>query len=221
MAGDGDVDIDIVMGEMDGDLDPTIMSFQASAIIAVCAAVLIGNAFVCALNCLKSSSKKFYLKFVLVATLVNIISALICMPLMAAALLEGEWKYGYTLCKVTGTICFGAMILTMTLCALAAVSKLLLFFRMNFTKLMCKAFFHKDFIISSIVFAFVGISQAVLFILIDSANLSKDPYRVLCKYANSPNITGYRMFFLVYSTLLTLAALILVIPLTSEREKPS
>ena len=217
---DEDIDIDLVMGDMEGDLDPAILSFQASATIAVCSAVLIGNAFVCALNCFKTGAKQYYLKFILLAAVVNMVSAIICMPLMAVALIEGNWRYGYPLCKVTGLTCFLSMVFTMTLSALAAILKLGIFTRTNFTKLLFRMFLQTDFIITSIVFLFIAVSQFVLFVLIYDSNLFKAPLRVLCKYANSPSLTAYRIFYLVYSTLLTLAAFILVIPYDQERTVP-
>ncbi len=201
---DNDIDIDLVMGDMDSDVDPTVLSFQASAIIAVCAAVLIGNAFICTLNCFRPMSTACYMKFVLLAAVINIISSIVCMPLMAAALIQGEWKYGYLLCKVTGVFCFLSMALTMSFSIFAAILKIGLFLRMNFSRLLFGAFLHKDFIIMTIIFLFIAVSQFVLFILIYNSNFPKSPFRVLCKYANSPYLSGYRIFYLVYSTLLTL-----------------
>ena len=214
MRGDGIADIDIEMGEMESYLDPTLTSFQASAIIAVCAAVLIGNAFVCALNCFKSPhSYGLYLKFVMISAAVNMISAIMCMPLMAACLIQGEWKFGYLLCKMTGTIVFGTMILTMVFCILASLNKLSLYVVTQCRKKGCDVCFNKDFLIITIVSVFVAFSLLALFFLIDKKKILNDPQRTLCYYANSPNLTGYRMFYIVYSTLLTFADLILVMPL--------
>eukprot|EP00795_Rhopilema_esculentum_P013747 gene13747-4669_t len=218
MAADTDPDIDLIMGDSDSELDPSVLSFQASAIIAVCAAVLIGNAFISALNCFRSHNNRLHHRFIMLATGLNLLSAIVCMPLMAAALLEREWKYGYSLCKITGVLCFINMTATMTLTALASVSKMCLFLRLYFSKLLFKVFLHKDLMATCIVFLFTLVSQAMLFVLIYTSNLWKNPLPGLCKYTNSPNVTGYRMFYLVYSTLLTLAALILVIPFENEKE---
>eukprot|EP00112_Aurelia_sp_Birch-Aquarium-sp1_P015620 Seg348.3 transcript_id=Seg348.3/GoldUCD/mRNA.D3Y31 product="hypothetical protein" protein_id=Seg348.3/GoldUCD/D3Y31 len=219
MASDSDPDIDLIMGDMDGELDPSILSFQASAIIAVCATVIIGNAFVCALNCFKQNNGGLHLKFILLATIMNFISAIICMPLMAASLLEGEWKYGYSLCKITGLLCFVSMVATMSLTALASISKIFHYMQENISKLHCDVLMQRDFIVMMIVFLFTIISQLILFVLVYTSNLWKAPFPGLCKYANSPNLTGYRMFYLVYSILLTLAALILVIPNDTVHDK--
>lgn len=214
MHGDGVADIDIEMGEMESFLDPTITSFQASAIIAVCAAVLIGNAFVCALNCFKShNSYCLYLRFVMASAAVNMISAIICMPLMAACLIQGEWKFGYLLCKMTGAIVFGSIILTMIFCILASINKLSLYIISNCRWNRGNIFYHKDFIINSVVIFFIAISLSCLFFLIDRVKILKEPQRTLCYYANSPNVTKYRMFYIVYSTFLTFADLILVMPI--------
>ena len=217
MTSENDPDIDMIMG--DADMDPSILSFQASAIVAVCAAVLIGNLFVFALNCFRLHNNKLYHRVIMFATVMNLVSAIVCMPLMAAALLEGEWKYGYSLCKITGLLCFVSMAFTMTLTALASVCKIVLFLRLHFGRMIFGVFLHKDFIVTSIVFLFTLVSQAVLFLLVYSSRLWTAPLAGLCKYANSPGLTGYRMFYLVYSTLLTLAALILVVPFEDENSK--
>lgn len=206
----------MIMGNTETELDPAILSFQASAIIAVCAAVLIGNLFVFALNCFRLHTNDLHHKFIVLATVMNLVSAIVCMPLMAAALLEGEWKYGYSLCKITGLLCFTSMAVTMTLTALASVCKIFSFLRLHFKQILFGVCFQRDFIVTSIVFLFTLISQAVLFVLVYSSRLWTAPLPGLCKYANSPNLTGYRMFYLVYSALLTLAALILVIPFEYE-----
>ena len=219
MASDNDPDIDMIMGDGDTEMDPSILSFQASAIIAVCAAVLIGNLFVFALNCFRLHNNKLYHKVIMFATVMNLVSAIVCMPLMAAALLEGEWKYGYSLCKITGLLCFFSMAFTMTLTALASVCKIILFIHLHFAKMTFDVFLHKDLIITCIVFLFTLVSQAVLFLLIYSSGVWRAPLSGLCKYANSPSLTGYRMFYLVYSTLLTLAALILVVPFDEQNGK--
>ena len=219
MASDNDPDIDMIMGEGENEMDPSILSFQASAIIAVCAAVLIGNLFVFALNCFRLHNNRLYHRVIMFATVMNLVSAIVCMPLMAAALLEGEWKYGYSLCKITGLLCFLSMAFTMTLTALASVCKIILFLRLHFTRMIFGVFLHRDFIVTCIVFLFTLISQAVLFLLVCSSGLWNAPMAGLCKYANSPSLTGYRMFYLVYSTLLTLAALILVVPFEEENAK--
>eukprot|EP00794_Sanderia_malayensis_P017252 gene17252-18977_t len=74
---DADIDIDLIMGDTDVDIDPTVLSFQATAVIAVCAAVLIGNAFICVLNCCRpTTSTELYLKFILTASVVNMLSAI-------------------------------------------------------------------------------------------------------------------------------------------------
>lgn len=213
MTSAGAVDIDIEMGEMESELDPTITSFQASAIIAVCAAVLIGNGFVLALNCFKTHVHGIYLKFVMLSAAVNMISALMCMPLMAASLIQSEWKFGYLLCKMSGTIVFGSMILTMLFCKLAALGKMIVFIKRHFWKKRFEIFSEKDFTIIFTVFVFVIISLFILFLLIDKKKVRQDPQRTLCRYANSPNLTGYRMFYTVYSILLTFADLVLVIPI--------
>lgn len=219
MHGYGAIDIDIEMGEMESDLDPTLTSFQASAIIAVCAAVLIGNAFVCALNCFKTHVHGIYLKFVMVSAAMNMIAALICMPLMAAGLIQSEWKFGYLLCKMSGIICFSSMAATMFFCMLAALCKSVLFVRARFAKKKCSVFCERDFTIIFTVFVFVLLSLLILSLLIDTKKVRQDPQRALCRYANSPNLTGYRMFYVAYSILLTFADLVLVIPLqTVDKE---
>ena len=215
-ADDGATDIDIEMGEMESYLDPTLTSFQASAIIAVCAAVLIGNAFVCALNCFRNSQacgSALYLKLVMISASVNMTSAVMCMPLMAACLIQGEWKFGYLACKMTGTVVFGSMILTMLFCILAAINKLWLYSKANCRKVGCGSCCTKDSAVVAVVAVFVAASLLVLFFLIDRKRMLKDPQRTLCQYANSPNLTGYRMFYIVYSTLLTFADLVLVMPM--------
>lgn len=217
MASENDPYIDMIMGDAETELDPAVLSFQASAIIAVCAAVLIGNLFVFALNCFRLHTNDLHHKFIMLATVMNLVSAIVCMPLMAAALLEGEWKYGYSLCKITGLLCFVSMAATMTLTALASVCKIFLFLRLHFRSMLFGVCFHKDFIVTSIVFLFTLISQAVLFVLIYTSTVWTTPLPGLCKYANSPNLTGYRMFYLVYSALLTLAALILVVPFDQDK----
>ena len=63
-----------------------------------------------------------------------------------------------------------------------------------------------------VVAVFVACSLLVLFFLLDKQKMLKDPQQTLCRYANSPNLTGYRMFYIVYSTLLTFADLLLVMP---------
>ena len=219
MASDIEPDIETIMGDTESEIDPSVLSFQASAIIAVCAAVLIGNLFVFALNCFRLHANKLYHKFIMLATVMNLISAIVCMPLMAAALLEGEWKYGYSLCKITGLLCFISMAVTMTLTALASICKICLFLRLHFSKMLLGVFVHRDLIVTSIVFLFTLVSQAVLFVLVYASHIWTAPLPGLCKYANAPNLTGYRMFYLVYSTLLTLAALILVVPFDQENGK--
>eukprot|EP00111_Clytia_hemisphaerica_P020089 TCONS_00059210-protein len=213
MPREGLVDIDIEMGEMESDADPTLLSFQASAIIAVCAAVLIGNAFICALNCFKSHAHAIFLKFVLISAGINLIAALICMPLMAACLIQAEWRFGLLLCKMTGGVCFGSMILTMFFCILSSVSKLLLYTNAHFPKKRCDIFFEKDFVIIFAVLMFVLSSLFILCFLVDVSKIRIDPSKTLCKYANSPNISSYRMFYIVYSILLTFADLMLVMPI--------
>ena len=214
MSRDGLIDIDIELGEMESDIDPTLLSFQASAIIAVCAAVLIGNAFVCALNCFKSHVHAIFLKFVLISAAVNLVAALICMPLMAACLIQAEWKFGYLLCKMTGGVCFGSMLLTMFFCILAALSKLLLYLNAHFPKRRCDIFYEKDFVIIFAVLMFVLASLLILCFLVDISKIRNDPPKTMCHYANSPNIASYRMFYIVYSILLTFADLMLVIPIS-------
>ena len=215
VPGDGAMDIDIEMGDMESDLDPTLTSFQASAIIAVCAAVLIGNGFVCALNCFKTQAQGFYLKFVLLSAAMNMTASLVCMPLMASSLIQAEWRFGYLLCKMTGVICFSSMIITMFFCILASLSKGILFTKTLFPKRGVNLITERDFIIICIVLGFVVLSSLVLFLLVDHKKMRQDPQRMMCTYANSPNITGYRMFYVAYSVLLTFADLLLVIPISS------
>ena len=215
MPREGLVDIDIEMGEMESDSDPTLLSFQASAIIAVCAGVLIGNAFICALNCFKSSHvHALFLKFVLISAAVNLTAALICMPLMAATLIQAEWKFGLLLCRMTGGVCFGSMILTMFFCVLSATSKLLMYLNAHLGKKRCDVFYEKDFVIIFSVLVFVLSSLLILCALVDVSKIRTEPSRALCRYANSPNIAGYRMFYVVYSILLTFADLLLLVPMT-------
>lgn len=213
MTKEGLIDIDIEMGEMESELDPALLSFQASAVIAVCAAVIIGNAFVCALNCFKTHVHGIYLKFVMISAAINLIAALVCMPLMAACLIQAEWKFGYLLCRMTGGICFGSMLLTMSFCFLSALSKLLLYLNIHFPKRRCDVIYEKDFAIILAVLSFALASCFILCVLVDVSKIRTDPPRMLCRYANSPDLTGYRMFYIVYSALLTFADLMLAIPL--------
>jgi len=194
MSRDGLIDIDVELGEMESDTDPTLLSFQASAIIAVCAAVLIGNAFVCALNCFKSHMHTIFLKFVLISAAVNLVAALICMPLMAACLIQAEWK--------------------MFFCILAALSKLLLYLNAHFPKRRCDIFYERDFVIIFAVLMFVLASLLILCFLVDVSKIRNDPPKTMCRYANSPNIASYRMFYIVYSILLTFADLMLLLPIS-------
>lgn len=212
MPREGLIDIDIEMGEMESALDPALLSFQASGVIAVCAVVLIGNAFICALNCFKSHVHGIYLKFILLSSAMNLIAALVCMPLMAACLIQAEWKFGYVLCRMTGGICFGSMVLTMLFCILAALSKLLLYLNIYFPKRRCDVFLEKDFAIIAAVLSFSVASFFILCFLVDVSKIRTDPQKMLCRYANSPDITSYRMFYVVYSALLTFADLMLVVP---------
>lgn len=214
MPREGLVDIDIEMGEMESDTDPTLLSFQASAIIAVCAGVLIGNAFICALNCFKSHVHAVFLKFILISAAVNLTAALICMPLMAATLIQAEWKFGLLLCRMTGGVCFGSMILTMFFCVLSAISKLLLYLNAHFNKRKCDVFYEKDFVIVFSVLVFVLSSLLILCFMVDVSKIRTDPSRTLCRYANSPSIASYRMFYVVYSILLTFADLMLLVPMS-------
>ena len=185
-------------------MSPMALSFEAAAIIGLCATTVIGNALLCVLGHQKPSQAKLANIILLSVALADIFTAVVTMPLMVAALLELRWRYGDTLCKSTGVLTF------MFLCI--ACLALFIVLLNHFAMIICcskEAHQSKSSLIL-IVVGFLGLSAAAMFFLIDWKRFIRTPTRILCRLANSPNFIMYKMFYCVFSLLVPFMIMILL-----------
>lgn len=185
-------------------VSPTMLSLEAAAFMGMCATVVIGNSLVCVLGNRKAGVLSNFNNAVLLhVTVLNAFTALLTMPLMTAAILEGRWRYGDGLCRGTGTLTFVFIVM--------ALFSVFMVFVKRSCSLMC--YKHDDSINNTrwffLVMVFVTVSLLSLARLFDWKALLKNPTRLLCRMANSPARVSYRLFYGVYSVLLCIMVIIL------------
>lgn len=190
------------------EISPIALSFEAAAIIGMCATNIIGNSLICVLGYRRPGKSNFLNVLLLNVAVSDICVALITMPLMVASLLELKWKYGDLLCKISGVI----SLLFITLATLVLTVVLL----QRWTAAMCPKEENKGspsagrkLSLLFIVVLFLAGTVVCLAFLIDWHILRLHPTHYLCRLANSPNYVAYRLFFCIFSLLVTLMIMIL------------
>lgn len=191
------------------DVSSITLSLQAAAIMGMCATVVIGNSIVCVLGYRKPSHSGSSLAntILIYMSVVSLFTALLTMPLMVAAILEFRWRYGDGLCRGTGSLTFGFVVLASTL--------VLLIFMNRCCDLLCctrsdrETYGRKARWLIVVFFFLIG-ALSGLFFLIDWKVFLKNPTRLLCRLANSPAIMRYRIFYGLFSVLLSIIVMILI-----------
>lgn len=190
------------------DVSPIALSLEAAAIMGMCATVVIGNSLVCVLGYRKPSHPGSSLANTLLIymSVVSLFTALLTMPLMVAAILQFRWRYGDGLCRGTGTLTFGFVVLTSIL--------VFIIFMNRCCDLLCcnserETYGRKRGWLIVVFFFLVGALSGIFF-LIDWKVFLKNPTRLLCRLANSPANLTYRIFYGLFSVLLSIVIMILI-----------
>ena len=189
------------------DVSPVVLSLEAAAIMGMCATVVIGNGFVCVLGYRKPSHPGSSLAntILIFMSVVSLFTTLLTMPLMVAAILEYRWRFGDSLCRGTGTLTFGFVTL---------MSILVFFIFMNRCCGLCctrerESYGRKRAWLVLVFFFLIG-SLSGLFFLIDWRVFLQNPTRLFCRLANSPALMSYRIFYGLFSVLLSIVIMILL-----------
>ena len=204
-----------VPAERDGEMEayaisPVTLSFEAAAVIGLCAVTIIGNALICVLGYRRPAQSNCSTKLLLTVAVSDICVAIVTMPLMVASLLELKWKYGDMLCKVSGVSTFVFISWSIFMLTLVSLQRWTLALCSKSDKQKAAAS-SRSFFWLFVVVVFLAGSVLCLVYLVDWPLLLTFPTRYLCRLANSPNYVVYRLFFCVFSLSATLAILILLL----------